>query len=82
MDKPRTIHDFYGFPQSFSTRYDAPGSKEIAGMTKKAITKTEVGLMRKWGLDHGDSRSSADVRRRIFLFCSSLDFNEEAGVSF
>ena len=51
---PQTIHDFGGFPQElFDVQYPAPGNPELAKETKKLITKTEVGLDDKWGLDHG-----------------------------
>ena len=54
MKGPRTIHDFGGFPRElYSVQYPAPGSPELAEETKKIITKTEVGLDDKWGLDHG-----------------------------
>jgi 4,5-DOPA dioxygenase extradiol len=54
MEKPRTIHDFGGFPKAlFDVQYPALGDPELALETKKIITKTEVGLDEKWGLDHG-----------------------------
>ena len=54
MQNPPTIHDFGGFPQElFDVQYPAPGSPELAQETKSIITKTEVGLDDKWGLDHG-----------------------------
>lgn len=54
IQNPPTIHDFGGFPQAlFDVQYPAPGSPELAQETKKLITKTEVGLDDKWGLDHG-----------------------------
>jgi 4,5-DOPA dioxygenase extradiol len=54
MEKPKTIHDFGGFPQAlFDVQYPAPGSPSVARETKNTITKTEVGLDQQWGLDHG-----------------------------
>lgn len=54
MEKPKTIHDFGGFPKAlFEVQYPAPGSPELAAETKKLIQKTEVGLDHQWGLDHG-----------------------------
>ncbi len=54
MEQPPTIHDFGGFPQRlFEVEYPAPGSPELALETQSAVTKTEVGLDHKWGLDHG-----------------------------
>jgi 4,5-DOPA dioxygenase extradiol len=54
MEKPKTIHDFGGFPQElFDVQYPAPGSTTVAKETKETITKTDVGLDQQWGLDHG-----------------------------
>lgn len=54
MPNPATIHDFGGFPQElFAVQYPAPGSPDLAKETKALITKTNVGLDDKWGLDHG-----------------------------
>lgn len=54
MEKPRTIHDFGGFPQAlYQVQYPAPGSPVLAKETKSIVRKTEVGLDDKWGLDHG-----------------------------
>lgn len=54
MQQPRTIHDFGGFPQEvFDVQYPAPGSPELAQETKNLVTKTEILLDHKWGLDHG-----------------------------
>lgn len=54
MEYPKTIHDFGGFPKAlFDVQYPAPGNPGLAAETKKIITKTEVGLDDKWGLDHG-----------------------------
>lgn len=54
MEKPKTIHDFGGFPQElFDVEYPALGSPEWAKETKKVIKSTEVNLDHFWGLDHG-----------------------------
>lgn len=54
MEQPKTIHDFGGFPQAlFDVQYPAPGSPQLAKMTKELVTTTSVTLDDKWGLDHG-----------------------------
>ena len=58
MDKPKTIHDFGGFPQElFDVQYPAPGdaaaARVIAGMVRQRAS-APLGLdVGKWGLDHG-----------------------------
>jgi 4,5-DOPA dioxygenase extradiol len=54
MTKPVTIHDFGGFPKElYKVQYPAPGNPGLAKEVKSIITKTEVRLDEKWGLDHG-----------------------------
>ncbi len=54
MEKPKTIHDFGGFPDElYAVQYPAPGSPDLASEIIKTITNTEVGPDEKWGLDHG-----------------------------
>ena len=54
MEKPKTIHDFGGFPKAlFEVEYPAPGNPELAETTSKLVTHTHVGLDHDWGLDHG-----------------------------
>jgi len=54
MEKPRTIHDFGGFPQAlFDTYYPAPGSPALAREVADALAPVSVQLDQQWGLDHG-----------------------------
>ncbi len=54
MEKPRTIHDFSGFPRAlYNVQYPAPGSPALAQETVSLVKKTQVGLDQQWGLDHG-----------------------------
>jgi 4,5-DOPA dioxygenase extradiol len=54
MDKPKTIHDFYGFPQElFDIEYPAPGDPALAARLRELLAPTEVALDQAWGLDHG-----------------------------
>lgn len=54
MVRPRTIHDFGGFPKAlFEVQYPAPGSPELAREVKSIVKTTDILLDEKWGLDHG-----------------------------
>jgi 4,5-DOPA dioxygenase extradiol len=55
MEKPKTIHDFGGFPQAlFDQQYPAPGAPAVAQEISRGISSPKIGLdAGEWGLDHG-----------------------------
>ena len=54
MAHPKTIHDFYGFPDAlYQLTYPAAGSPDLAQQIKQLLAPHPVGLDLDWGLDHG-----------------------------
>ncbi len=55
MERPKTIHDFYGFPQElFDVQYPAPGDPQLAEKVSSIVKNPEVKCDdEQWGLDHG-----------------------------
>ena len=54
MERPRTIHDFGGFPRAlFEVQYPAPGDPQLAVQLRELLKPLNVELDRSWGLDHG-----------------------------
>ena len=54
MEKPKTIHDFYGFPQAlFDVQYSCAGSPQLAEDMQQTVKSVQVKADSEWGLDHG-----------------------------
>jgi 4,5-DOPA dioxygenase extradiol len=63
MERPRTIHDFFGFPPAlYEVAYPAPGSPELARRVAGLLGEDAVRMDTAWGLDHG----AWSVLRRLF----------------
>ncbi|APX89154.1 4,5-DOPA dioxygenase extradiol [Brevirhabdus pacifica] len=51
---PRTIHDFYGFPEPlYQERYPAPGAPDLAREVTTLLASHHAQEDDTWGLDHG-----------------------------
>ncbi|MDZ4082874.1 MAG: 4,5-DOPA dioxygenase extradiol [Bdellovibrionales bacterium] len=55
MERPKTIHDFFGFPEAlFKIQYPAPGAPMLSKTLVESVEITKVQEDRaQWGLDHG-----------------------------
>lgn len=54
MTRPRTIHDFGGFPRAlYEIQYPAPGAPDLAARVAQLLAPEPVAMDRNWGLDHG-----------------------------
>jgi 4,5-DOPA dioxygenase extradiol len=52
--RPRTIHDFSGFPPSLSEiDYPARGNVDLANRVRALLPEPHAALNSDWGLDHG-----------------------------
>jgi 4,5-DOPA dioxygenase extradiol len=53
-EKPRTIHDFGGFPQElYEMQYPAAGDPALAQRLVKLLGPERASVKTDWGLDHG-----------------------------
>jgi len=54
VERPQTIHDFYGFPQElYEMQYAAPGDPGLAARVGELLAPVAAHADREWGLDHG-----------------------------
>ncbi|TAK00515.1 MAG: 4,5-DOPA dioxygenase extradiol, partial [Candidatus Manganitrophaceae bacterium] len=54
MPRPRTIHDFGGFPRElYEVTYPAPGDAVLASFVQALLVPLPVERDESWGLDHG-----------------------------
>lgn len=54
MEKPKTIHDFGGFPERlYQVQYPAKGSPQLADVIINTVENEKVKPDFNWGLDHG-----------------------------
>ena len=54
VERPRTIHDFGGFPRPlFEVQYPAPGDLALCDRVRELLAPLDVPLDTDWGLDHG-----------------------------
>ncbi|HEY0378447.1 MAG TPA: 4,5-DOPA dioxygenase extradiol [Pyrinomonadaceae bacterium] len=54
MERPRTIHDFGGFPRElYEFKYPAPGDVALAARVRELLAPVPVAPDESWGLDHG-----------------------------
>ena len=81
QERPKTIHDFGGFPQAlFDIDYPAPGHPALARAAAGAVARTRVVETRQWGLDHG----TWTVLRHLYpkadvpVFQLSIDYDQPA----
>lgn len=82
MNQPKTIHDFYGFPQElYKQQYPTSGSEYLAEYIQNKIDNVSIGLDYEWGIDHG----SWSVLKHIYPLADipviqiSIDHFKDAG---
>jgi len=78
MDMPKTIYDFYGFPEAlYDAKYPAPGAPQLAEQTAGLVKGNAVTRDFDWGLDHGTWSALLPMfpKANIPVYQLSLDMN-------
>jgi 4,5-DOPA dioxygenase extradiol len=83
MDRPRTIHDFGGFPRElFEVEYPAPGSIDLAQRVGELLDDDIQMDDSRWGLDHGTWSVLCHVYPAASIPVVQLSINETEPAEF
>jgi 4,5-DOPA dioxygenase extradiol len=80
-ERPKTIHDFFGFPQElYDMTYDCPGASSVAQAITNEIKMPPITPDTEWGIDHGTWIVLARMfpKADIPVFQISIDFSQGA----
>lgn len=81
QERPKTIHDFGGFPQAlFDVDYPAPGHPALAREAIGAVRQAPVVGTQQWGLDHGTWTVLKHLypKADVPVFQLSIDYDKPA----
>ena len=84
MDRPRTIHDFGGFPHElYEVSYPAPGDPALVRRVQELLSPlVAAGPDHRWGLDHGTWSVLIHVYPKADIPVVQLSIDETRPASF